>query len=40
MLSAMYAEAIVSCGVWWIMQKNRPEKERVVEQFAVLIDRL
>ena len=40
MLSAIYAGSIVSCGVWWIMQKNRPEKEQVIKKFSAFIDRL
>lgn len=34
MLAAMYAGAIVNCGRWWITQKKRPDKERVVEIFT------
>lgn len=40
MLSAIYAGAIVSCGVWWIMQQNRPDKEQVIRQFAAYVDKL
>ncbi|HCO62132.1 MAG TPA: hypothetical protein DIT49_01370 [Clostridiales bacterium] len=40
MLSAIYAGAIVSCGVWWVTQKDRPPKEEIVEQFTQLITRL
>ena len=40
MLSAIYAGSIVSCGIWWIMQENRPEKEQVVSQFTQFINRL
>ena len=40
MLSAIYAGAIVSCGVWWIMQKNRPDKEQVIQQFTAYIEKL
>lgn len=39
MLSAIYAGAIVSCGVWWIMLKNRPDKEQVIQQFSVFIEK-
>lgn len=37
MLAALYAGAIVSCGRWWITQKTRPDKERVVEKFAEFV---
>lgn len=39
-LSAIYAGAIVSCGVWWIMLKDRPEKEQVIQQFTAFIEKL
>ena len=40
MLAAMYTGAIVSCGRWWIMQKNRPDKEQVVKTFDELVAKL
>ena len=40
MLAAIYAGAIVSCGIWWVTQKNRPEKERIIRQFSEFISRL
>ncbi len=40
MLSAIYAGAIVSCGIWWIMQKERPDKEEVIRQFSEFITKL
>lgn len=40
MLAAIYAGAIMSCGKWWILQKNRPDKERVIETFATFFMKL
>ena len=40
MLAAIYAGAVVSCGTWWVIQKNRPEKEQAIRQFAEFIYRL
>lgn len=40
MLSSIYSGAIVSCCIWWGMQKNRPEKEVITKQFAEYISRL
>lgn len=40
MLSAMYAGAITSCGVWWITQNPRPDKNTIIEQFAEFISKL
>lgn len=40
MLSAMYAGAITSCGVWWIMQNPRPNKSEIIEQFTEFISKL
>ncbi len=40
MLAATYAGAIVSCGKWWILQKNRPGKEEVVKKFSEIIMKL
>lgn len=37
MFAAIYTGAIVSCGKWWITQKNRPSKERVIAQFTEFI---
>lgn len=37
MLAAIYAGAIVSCGKWWILNKNRPDKEQVVKTFSEFI---
>lgn len=33
-LSVMYAGAIVSCGSWWALQKNCPDKEDMIQKFA------
>lgn len=40
MLAAIYAGAIVSCGKWWILSENRPEKESVVKTFSEFIMKL
>lgn len=40
MLAAIYAGAIVSCGKWWILQKDRPAKETVVKTFSEFIMKL
>lgn len=37
MLAAIYAGAIIGCGKWWILQKNRPDKELVVKKFEEFI---
>lgn len=40
MLAAIYAGAIMSCGKWWILQKNRPDKESVVQTFSEFVMKL
>lgn len=40
MLAAIYAGAIVSCGKWWILQEERPDKESVVRTFSDFVMRL
>ena len=40
MFAAMYAGAVVSCGKWWITQKDRPDKEKVIAQFSEFIMRV
>ena len=40
MLSALYAGAIVSGCVWWIMQKNRPDKEQIIKEFTAFMEKL
>ena len=40
MLSVIYAGAIVSCGAWWAMQKNRPDKERMIDLFSEFLMKL
>lgn len=40
MLSAIYAGAIVSCGVWWITRENRPTKDEIVRQFTEFIKKI
>ncbi len=40
LLSVIYAGAIVSCGVWWALQKNRPDKERMIEIFDEFVRKL
>ena len=40
MLSAIFAGAVVSGGVWWVTQKNRPEKEQIIRQFSEYVGRL
>lgn len=39
-LSVVYAGAIVSCGAWWALQKERPDKEEMIEQFAEFVAKL
>lgn len=40
MLSALYAGAIVSCCIWWGMQKKRPSKKQMTEQFVKFISKM
>ena len=40
MLAAIYAGAIVSCGKWWILSKNRPDKESIVKAFSEFVMKL
>lgn len=40
MFATIYAGAIVSCGKWWILQKNRQSKEEIVKTFNDFIMRL
>lgn len=40
MLSSLYAGAIVSCCIWWGMQKNRPAKEEMTGQFIKFISKI
>ena len=37
MLAALYTGAIVNCGKWWITQKERPDKEMVIDEFSKLV---
>lgn len=39
-LSATYAGAIVSCCLWWVSQKNRPDKNEITKKFADYIAKL
>ena len=39
-LSVIYAGAIVSCGAWWALQKNRPDKEEMIEKFSEFLMKL
>jgi AcrR family transcriptional regulator len=40
MFAALYTGAIVSCGKWWITQKDRADKEAVIRKFAEFIIKL
>lgn len=40
MFATIYAGAIVTCGKWWILQKNRPDQEHVVKAFNEFIMRM
>lgn len=40
MLSAIYSGAIVSCCIWWGMQKNRPSKTQMTDQFVKFIAKM
>lgn len=40
MLSAIYSGAIVSCVIWWGMQKKRPPKALMTEQFVKFISKM
>lgn len=40
LLSVAYAGAIVSCGTWWALQENRPDKEILIEKFSEFIAKL
>lgn len=39
-LSVIYAGALVSCGAWWAMQKNRPDKEQMIALFSEFLMKL
>ena len=39
-LSVIYAGAIVSCGAWWALQKNRPDKEEMIAKFSEFLMKL
>ena len=40
MLSVIHAGAIVSCGAWWAMRKNRPDKEQMIDLFSEFLMKL
>ena len=40
MLSAIYAGAIVSCGVWWAQLKQKPDKDAIIARFTQFVDKL
>ena len=38
--SVIYAGAIVSCGAWWAMRKNKPDKEQMIDLFSEFLMKL
>lgn len=40
LLSAAYAGSIVGCGVWWLAQEKRPEKDKIIKQFTEFVSKL
>ena len=38
--SVIYAGAIVSCGAWRAMQKNRPDREQMIDLFSEFLMKL
>ncbi len=40
MLSVIYSGAIVSCGAWWAMRKNKPDKEQMIDLFSEFLMKL
>lgn len=40
MLSAIYAGAIVGCGIWWASEANRPGKYLLIQEFSKFIEKI
>lgn len=39
LLAVLYSGAVINCAQWWLTRGSRMPKERVVDQFALLIRR-
>lgn len=40
LLAVLYSGAVINCAQWWLTRGSRMTKEQVVDQFALLVQRL
>lgn len=40
LLAVLYSGAVISCAQWWLTKGGRMTKEQMVQQFAMLVQRL